>query len=145
MREKCRRYGLPETRHSALCVIRDAIGVRLVCSFINDVYMLRDIIIHLPDCKVVEEKDYIKRAKPNGYRSYHIVVRYRERFYIEIQLRTISMDSWAALEHQLRYKKNLGANAELIADELKRCSDELASTDVSMQTIRDLIYGGEKG
>lgn len=139
MREKCRRKGLPETTESALTKIYDAIGIRVVCSFVSDVYVIRDHLAKLPDIEVVEEKDYIRHAKPNGYRSYHMILRVRNSIYAEIQLRTISQDTWAALEHQLKYKKNLNGNTQLIVEELKRCADELASTDVSMQTIRDMI------
>lgn len=139
MREKCRRKGLPETTESALTKIYDAIGVRVVCSFLSDVYVIRDHLAQLSDIEVVEEKDYIRHAKPNGYRSYHMILKVRGQYYAEIQLRTISQDTWAALEHQLKYKKNLNGNTALIVEELKRCADELASTDVSMQTIRDMI------
>ena len=139
MREKCRRRGLPETTHSALVEIQDAIGIRVVCPFVNDVYRVSDYLKNLDRCEVVNEKDYIRKAKPNGYRSLHLILRYESRFYVEIQLRTISMDVWAALEHQLRYKHDIGGDRELIEAELKRCADELASTDLSMQTIRDMI------
>ncbi len=91
----------------------------------------------------MKEKDYIRRAKPNGYRSYHMILRTQSGYYAEIQLRTISMDTWAALEHHLKYKKNLGGHVDLIVSELKRCADELASTDLSMQTIRDMILEKE--
>ena len=138
MREKCRRKNLPETTASALEKIRDAIGFRIVCAFVDDVYAIRDEIAAFTDCEVVEEKDYIKKAKPNGYRSYHLILRYRDSYYVEFQLRTISMDTWGALEHHLKYKKKIN-NEELIIQELKRCADELASTDLSMQTIRDMI------
>lgn len=139
MREKCRRKGLPETAESALREIHDAIGLRVVCAFLDDVFAIRDYLAGLPHCEVVEEKDYIRHAKPNGYRSYHMILKVDGTWYAEIQLRTISMDTWAALEHHLKYKKNEPKNADLIVRELKRCADELASTDVSLQTIRDLI------
>ncbi|MBQ1492541.1 MAG: GTP pyrophosphokinase family protein [Blautia sp.] len=139
MREKCVRKGLPQTPQSALEEIHDAIGVRVVCPFIDDVYALRDAISRFPFCEIVMEKDYIRHAKPNGYRSYHMILKLQNAFYAEVQLRTISMDTWAALEHHMHYKKQVGGNKELIAAELKRCADELASTDVSMQTIRDMI------
>ena len=95
------------------------------------------------------EKDYIKQAKDNGYRSYHLILEvtapYEDvlgnnpgKFFVEIQLRTIAMDSWASLEHQMKYKKTV-RNQTLIVSELKRLADELASCDISMQTIRDLI------
>ncbi|MBE7004472.1 MAG: GTP pyrophosphokinase family protein [Ruminococcaceae bacterium] len=139
MREKCRRQGLPETEASALETIHDAIGVRVVCAFLDDVYEIRDRLAALPFLEVVEEKNYIRHAKPNGYRSLHLIVRVDGRYFAEIQLRTISMDTWAALEHHLKYKKDVRGNLNLITGELKRCADELASTDASMQTIRDMI------
>ena len=141
MREKCRRSGLPETARSALQELHDGIGVRIVCAFLNDVFMLRDYIAGFDDIEVVQEKDYIRRAKPNGYRSLHLIIRIRG-YFAEIQLRTISMDTWAALEHHMKYKKDIsGSNTALLVSELKRCADELASTDVSMQTLRDMIRG----
>ena len=137
MREKCRRQGLPETAESALQSIQDAIGLRVVCTFLDDVYAIRDYLQARADLEIVNEKDYIRNVKPNGYRSLHLIVK-KDGYYAEIQIRTISMDTWAALEHQIRYKKNVG-NSALIFEELKRCADELASTDVSMQIIRAAI------
>ena len=150
MREKCRRQGLPETTNSALVKIQDSIGFRVVCAFRSDVYLVRDYLAGLPGFEVVAEKDYIKNAKENGYRSYHMIMRTVDGrmpvgcdadggFFVEVQLRTISMDTWAALEHHMKYKKKAPANERLIVAELKRCADELASTDVSMQALRDLI------
>lgn len=139
MREKCRRQNLPETTESALVQIHDAIGIRVVCAFISDVYSVRDHLRTMEKVEVIEEKDYIKQAKPNGYRSLHMILRYDNKYFVEIQLRTISMDTWAALEHHMRYKKKVSKSDALISAELKRCADELASTDMSMQTIRDLI------
>lgn len=139
MREKCRRKGLPENEESALSMIRDAIGIRIVCAFLNDVYLIRDYLAGIKDYEFVSEKDYIRHAKENGYRSYHLILRVRGKYYVELQLRTISMDTWAALEHKIHYKKEHFANDRLIVSELKRCADELASTDVSMQTLKDLI------
>jgi GTP pyrophosphokinase len=129
----------------------DAIGLRVVCLFIDDVYENVALLKSLPGCTVVREKDYIRDAKPNGYRSYHMILDVASdeadvdgavpgHYYVEIQLRTIAMDTWAALEHQMRYKnRSERANDSLIISELKRCADELASTDLSMQTIRDMI------
>jgi putative GTP pyrophosphokinase len=147
MREKCRRKGLPENEHSALEEIHDAVGIRIVCSFLSDVYTIRDGLAGLPACEVVEEKDYIRHAKPNGYRSYHLILKVErgpQPVYAEIQLRTISQDTWAALEHHMKYKKAMSGDDALISAELKRCADELASTDLSMQTIRDMIYQDKK-
>ncbi len=143
MREKCRRKGLPETTESAVHEIHDALGVRIVCGFLSDVYAIRDHIAQDECFEVVDERDYIRHAKPNGYRSYHMILRSKEGYYAEVQLRTISMDTWAALEHHLQYKKSPTHNQRLIVQELKRCADELASTDVSMQTLRDMILGEE--
>ena len=150
MREKCRRRNLPETCRSALVEIRDSIGFRVVCAFRSDVYLVRDHLASMPGFEVVAEKDYIKNAKENGYRSYHMILRTTDErkpvgceadggFFVEVQLRTISMDTWAALEHHMKYKKKAPANERLIVAELKRCADELASTDLSMQALRDLI------
>ncbi len=139
MREKCRRQNLPETTQSALEVIHDAIGIRVVCAFISDVYTVKEHLINMDKVELVEEKDYIKHAKPNGYRSLHLILKYDDKYYVEIQLRTISMDTWAALEHHIHYKKEVGEQDKLIIAELKRCADELASTDMSMQTIKDMI------
>ena len=151
MREKCDRKGLPQTPFSALHDIHDAIGCRIVCSFVDDVYALAKHIEAQPEFTVLETKDYVRRPKPNGYRSYHMIVSVETPFPdvtrstpghypVEIQLRTIAMDSWAALEHQVKYKKDLGnANVQIITQELKRCADELASCDLQMQTIRNLI------
>ena len=142
MREKCRRSGLPETTESALEKIHDAIGLRVVCAFLNDVYAIADRLKKLPGWRVVREKDYIRDAKPNGYRSYHMILQAENGLFAEVQLRTISMDTWAALEHHLKYKKNVDGNTALLVAELKRCAQELASTDVSMQTLRDMIFDG---
>ena len=139
MREKCRRNNLPETAASALQEIHDAIGIRVVCAFLNDVYMIRDRLLSYDDIELIREKDYIRHAKPNGYRSLHLIVRIEGRYYAEFQLRTISMDTWAALEHHMKYKKKVSDNTGLLVNELKRCADELASTDISMQTLRDMI------
>ncbi|MBR6315741.1 MAG: GTP pyrophosphokinase family protein [Lachnospiraceae bacterium] len=147
MREKCRRKGLPEDTKSALCDLRDAIGVRVVCSFIDDIYDLVSLVRQFDGVDIIEEKDYIRHAKPNGYRSYHMILQLHpaaaeemeiKDFYVEMQLRTIAMDSWASLEHKMKYKKDI-RNQAMIESELKRCADELAGCDLSMQTIRDLI------
>ena len=139
MRDKCIRKGLPVTTQSALERIHDGIGVRIVTAFVDDVYAIRDALRDAPGYDIVEEKDYIRHVKPNGYRSLHLIIRIHDAYFAEIQLRTISMDTWAALEHHTKYKKAVGGNSDLIVRELKRCADELASTDISMQTIRDMI------
>ena len=154
MVEKCQRKHLPQTADSALKKIRDSIGMRIVCGFVDDIYKLVDQIRHFDDCQVVAEKDYIQNAKPNGYRSYHLIVEIKTDFpdclgnergsyFIEIQLRTIAMDSWASLEHQMKYKHDI-KDPKRIVRELKRCADELASCDLTMQTIRNLIQNSSE-
>ena len=149
MVEKCQRKGFEVSTESALRQIRDSIGLRIVCGFVDDIYRLVDVIHSFKDCRIVVEKDYIKNAKPNGYRSYHMIVEVETSYpdclgneqgsyFIEIQLRTIAMDSWASLEHQMKYKHDI-KDPKRIVRELKRCADELASCDLSMQTIRNLI------
>ncbi|MCH3951162.1 MAG: GTP pyrophosphokinase family protein [Acidaminococcus sp.] len=153
MNEKCTRKGYEVSAYSALRHLYDAIGLRVVCRFIHDVYANIEAIRNIPGCRVVKEKDYIKNVKPNGYRSYHMIIEleapYEDidgnnpgHFYAEIQLRTIAMDTWASLEHEMKYKHNI-KNPELIVAELKRCADELAACDLSMQTIRNLIQDSE--
>ncbi len=142
MREKCMRMHLPVTTESALFKINDGIGLRVICPFLDDVYAIRDYIETLDGIEVITSKDYIKNVKPNGYRSYHMIVK-TGGLHAEIQIRTISMDTWATLEHHMRYKKDIHGNKELIFEELKRCADELASTDASMQTIRFMINDEE--
>ena len=149
MREKLQKKGLPADSHTALREVRDSIGIRVVCLFLDDVYENVRKLKDLPGCTVVEEKDYIRNAKPNGYRSYHMILDMETEYpdvdgnapghyYVEVQLRTIAMDTWAALEHEMKYKKDI-AEPELIAEELRRCANELSACDVSMQTLRDLI------
>lgn len=151
MLEKLERNGLEQTTYNALRSITDSIGLRIVCLFIDDVYENIALIKSIPGCTVIKEKDYIQNAKPNGYRSYHMILDMLSdepdpdgntpgHFFVEVQLRTIAMDTWAALEHELKYKRNI-KNQELIVSELHRCANELASCDVSMQTLRKIIRG----
>ena len=149
MVEKCQRKNLPLSAESALKQIRDAIGIRIITGFVDDIYQIIDFIRQMPGIHIFKEKDYINQVKPNGYRSYHLILEvetpypdcYGEtlgKYFIEVQLRTIAMDSWASLEHQMKYKHEI-KNPERIERELKRCADELASCDLTMQTIRNLI------
>lgn len=147
MRGKLARQGLPATRDSALRDVWDAAGVRLICPFAQNIDQTVALIRAIPGVEILREKDYIRHPKPNGYRSYHMILSLPLRFlggephgpvWLEVQLRTIAMDCWANIEHQLKYKRDI-PNQELIIQELKRCADEIASTDLSLQTIRDLI------
>ena len=149
MLEKCQRKELPVTPESALKENRDSVGIRVVCNFIDDIYTCIDLIKEWDDVEIVKQKDYITNAKPNGYRSYHMILDVERpeedivgntpgHYYVEVQLRTIAMDTWASLEHEMKYKHKI-KNPEMIGKELKRVADELASCDVSMQTLRHLI------
>ncbi|MDI9589435.1 MAG: RelA/SpoT domain protein [Acidobacteriota bacterium] len=146
--EKISRKGATGTTFDdALAVgIHDIIGLRVNCAFIDDVYATACWIREQPQIAVLNEKDYIARPKPNGYRSLHLIVRVTEGPAsllpaVEIQLRTIAIDFWATLEHKMRYKKEI-ANPELMQVELKRCADEIAAVDLSMQAIRNVIRDG---
>lgn len=151
MRQKLQRLAFPVTAESAMKNVFDAAGVRLVCPFIQDIDRTAELIRAIPGVQIQTEKDYIRNPKPNGYRSYHMILSMPLRFlgnspktvWLEVQLRTIAMDCWANIEHQLKYKQNIPDQALLI-QELKRCADEITSTDLSLQTIRDLIEHHEE-
>ena len=151
MRQKLQRLAFPITAESAMKNVFDAAGVRLVCPFIQDIDRTAELIRAIPGVQIQTEKDYIRNPKPNGYRSYHMILSMPLRFlgnsqktvWLEGQLRTIAMDCWANIEHQLKYKQNIPDQA-LLVQELKRCADEITSTDLSLQTIRDLIEHHEE-
>lgn len=151
MRQKLQRLAFPVTAESAMKNVFDAAGVRLVCPFIQDIDRTAELIRAIPGVQIQTEKDYIRSPKPNGYRSYHMILSMPLRFlgnsqktvWLEVQLRTIAMDCWANIEHQLKYKQNIPDQA-LLLQELKRCTDEITSTDLSLQTIRDLIEHHEE-
>lgn len=151
MRQKLQRLAFPVTAESAMKNVFDAAGVRLVCPFIQDIDRTAELIRAIPGVQIQTEKDYIRSPKPNGYRSYHMILSMPLRFlgnspktvWLEVQLRTIAMDCWANIEHQLKYKQNIPDQALLI-QELKRCADEITSIDLSLQTIRDLIEHHEE-
>ncbi len=147
MKAKLERQGLPVTADSALQDVWDAAGIRLICPFVQNIDQTVALIRQIPGVHILREKDYIRNPKPNGYRSYHMILSLPLRFlekapehpvWLEVQLRTIAMDCWASIEHQLKYKQDI-INQSLIVRELKRCADEIASTDLSLQTIRELI------
>lgn len=146
MIEKLKRKGLPETLESALGTVHDAVGIRVICSFADDVFKVEKWLREQENYELIKEKDYISYPKPNGYRGIHLIMRVKSGktagTYVEIQLRTIAMDFWASLEHQLKYKKEIG-HAAMMSGELKQCADEIASVDLSMQTIRDIIQAGD--
>lgn len=146
--EKLHRRGLPLTTQSVEENLNDIAGVRVICSFPEDVYMLAEAFLKQDDIALISRKDYIENPKPNGYRSLHLIVEVpiflaqeKRIMKVEIQLRTIAMDFWASLEHQLKYKKNV--NNESIAAELKQCAEISAILDQKMQDIRHCISESE--
>lgn len=147
MIEKLKRRNLPQNIDSVFGNIYDAAGIRVICTYIDDVYAVANMLASQEDIEVIAIKDYIKNPKENGYRSYHIIVQLPLHVgektvdvCAEIQLRTMSMDFWASLEHKLKYKHDI-PNANLIAKELRRFANELASTEMNFQAIRDMIDG----
>ena len=140
MRKKLEKKGEQPTSQNALLKVNDAVGVRVICSFIDDIYKVSDWISEQEEIKVINIKDYIAYPKENGYRSFHMIIKLKDlNLNAEIQIRTIALDFWANLEHQMKYKRDI-KNEEMIRSELKRCADEIASVDLSMQTIKDLIF-----
>lgn len=142
IRGKLVRYGWPMTLASIEENLSDVAGVRVICSFTADVYQLAEALLSQDDITLVARKDYIASPKPNGYRSLHLVVtvpifleRGKRLMRVEIQLRTIAMDAWAALEHQLRYKKDT-ALTDANHEELMRCAGLAAELDGRMDALR---------
>ncbi len=127
--------------------IKDIAGVRVICSFPEDIYMLADCLLNQDDIKLIEKKDYIKNPKKSGYRSLHLIIEVpiflqdeKKSMKVEVQLRTIAMDFWASLEHKLRYKKNIAPEeAEIISKELLECSEISADLDKRMENICNQI------
>lgn len=145
--EKMQRKGIAISAENIERELNDVAGVRVICTFIEDIYHLADCLLAQDDITLIERKDYIENPKPSGYRSLHLIVEvpiYLENekrpMRVEVQLRTISMNFWASLEHQLRYKKSIPENErEAIASELRSCADENAELDRRMQVVRKQI------
>ena len=143
--EKLERKNIPMSVEAIEENLNDIAGIRVVCAFPDDVYMLADAFLAQDDITLIKKKDYIANPKPNGYRSLHLIVSVpiflaheKRVMKAEIQLRTIAMDSWASLEHQLRYKKDFEFT-EHMANELQRCAELSAELDARMDTLRDLV------
>jgi len=147
--EKLKRRGCPVSVKSMKENLYDVAGVRVICSFIDDIYMVAEMLARQDDVKVLMVKDYIRCPKVNGYRSYHMIIEIpvffsdkTEHMRVEVQIRTIAMDFWASLDHQMKYKKNLDDSGE-ISEELKECAEIIAHTDMKMQSIRRKIEDRE--
>ncbi len=151
IKEKLERRNLPLSVDSIEKNLADIAGIRVICSFINDVYIMAEALLKQDDIVLIEKKDYIANPKSNGYRSLHLIVTvpiflaHEKRIMkVEVQLRTIAMDFWASLEHQLRYKKDFDFTEEM-AEELYSCSVLSAELDSRMNrlrgTVRDEVNG----
>ena len=148
--EKLDNRNMPFTLNSIEENLNDIAGVRLVCSFVSDVNMLAQALLKQDDIELVAIKDYIANPKPNGYRSLHLIVTvpiflvHEKRIMkVEIQLRTIAMDSWAALEHQLKYKKNVHFTKEM-TDTLYNCAQLSDTLDSQMDGLRSEILSDDE-
>ena len=143
--EQLERRALPITLASIEEHLRDIAGVRVICSFHDDIYLLASCLLAQDDITLIEKKNYIANPKPNGYRSLHLIVEIpiflqsgKRNVKVEIQLRTIAMDCWACLEHQMRYKKSTEFTEEM-AEELQRCADISAELDRRMNALGQQI------
>lgn len=127
--------------------INDVAGIRIICAFTEDIYMLADCLLKQDDITLIEKKDYIKNPKKNGYRSLHLIVSVpiflkdeKKDMKVEVQLRTIAMDFWASLEHKIRYKKNLTEELQReLSNELLYCAEQSANLDLRMQGIKNKL------
>ena len=150
--KKMRDKQLPLTLDALERNICDVAGIRVICSFQEDIYRLAESFLRQDDVTLIRHKDYIKNPKPNGYRSLHLIVEVpiflkneTRHMKAEVQFRTIAMDFWASLEHKLRYKKNISeTDAELLAGELLLCSEMSAELDNRMQTVKNSISKAEQ-
>ncbi len=145
--KKVKRKQIPFSLESIEENINDIAGVRVVCSFPEDIYLLAECLLQQDDIRLIEKKDYIKNPKPSGYRSLHLIVEVpifleneKRPMKVEVQLRTIAMDFWASLEHKLRYKKEIPeAEAAQMVEELTECANVIADWDKKMGEIRNRI------
>lgn len=143
--EKLRRKGFEISVKGIEENLADVAGIRVICSFPDDIYATAKMLTDQDDIRVIQVKDYIINPKPNGYRSLHLILEVpiflsneKKNMKVEVQFRTIAMDFWASLEHKLKYKKNI-ENAEEISKELQRCAEASSKLDLRMQALRDRI------
>lgn len=142
---KLESKGLDLTVENVNANLSDVAGIRVICTFLDDIYMLADCLAKQDDIRVLQKKDYIAKPKKSGYRSLHLIIEIpifltedKEYVKVEVQFRTIAMDFWASLEHKMKYKKNI-ENAEVITDDLKFSADLINQIDMRMQQIREKI------
>ena len=145
--KKLSKRDLPITLESMEQNLNDIAGIRVICSFPEDIYFLADCLLQQDDIKLIQIKDYIKNPKENGYRSLHLIVEIpifikneKKNMKVEVQLRTIAMDFWASLEHKLSYKKDIPKEeAEQLKQELFECAQISADLDRRMEEIKNRI------
>ena len=145
--KKIRRKNIPLNLQAIEENLKDIAGVRVICSFPDDIYKLAESFLKQDDITLIERKDYIKNPKPSGYRSLHLIVQVpiflqneKKMVIVEVQFRTIAMDFWASLDHKMRYKKELSdEEVEILQEELYDCAEQSAALDERMQRIRDRI------
>ena len=145
--KKIRRKNIPLNLQAIEENLKDIAGVRVICSFPDDIYKLAESFLKQDDVTLIERKDYIKNPKPSGYRSLHLIVQVpiflqneKKMVNVEVQFRTIAMDFWASLDHKMRYKKELSdEEVEILQEELYDCAEQSAALDERMQRIRDRI------
>ena len=149
--EKLKRRGHEISVESIEKNLHDVAGIRVICSFPDDIYILAEKLCRQDDIRVVEKKDYIANPKPNGYRSLHLILEVpiflsseKKYMQVEVQFRTIAMDFWASLEHKVRYKKDLTGDIENLTEELRLCAEEISLMDMRMQNIRNRIKNMKK-
>lgn len=147
--QKLERNGLPFTTDSIRTHLHDVAGVRVVCNYLDDIYVLADALLKQDDIQLIRKKDYIASPKPNGYRSLHLIVAVpvffaesRQMLQVEVQIRTTAQDYWAGLEHQLKYKQHPADEADLV-EQLRQCAETLAQTDLQMLAIRRRLEGSQ--
>ena len=147
MMKKLARKGLPQTLEAAEANLNDIAGVRIICNYLEDIYRIADLLQRQRDVEFVHRRDYIENPKESGYRSLHLVIRipvflssHTELVPVEVQIRTIAMDFWASLEHQLRYKSNHETTQQL-RRRLQHCAEASAALDREMQDIYREING----
>ena len=143
---KLQKSGLEVTVENMTKHLSDIAGIRVLCAYIDDIYEIARMLAHQKDVEIITVKDYIKHPKDNGYRSYHMIVEIPVYFSddvrpvrCEIQIRTIAMDFWATLDHDMQYKKQV-EDAEQIMKELKECADIIHQTDEKMMRLRERIH-----
>ena len=145
--KKIRRKNIPLNLRAIEDNLKDIAGVRVICSFPDDIYKLAESFLKQDDITLIERKDYIKNPKPSGYRSLHLIISVpiflqdeKRMVTVEVQLRTIAMDFWASLEHKIRYKKNIPEDKALyLQNEMLECAEISADLDRRMQNVRDVI------